>query len=96
MRKEIIEKIEAVVSMAEEMKNSYFWHGVGNQSQRDYYDKKHSVDLVEWEEGGHLYTAEFTTRSSRANVYARGSYARDGKKTTLTAIRNSLDRLKAE
>lgn len=96
MRKEIIEKIEAVVNMAEDMKNAYFWHGVGNQSQRNYYDKKHSVDMVEWEEGDHTYTAEFTTRSSRDNIYAKGHYTKDGNKTTITAIRNSLKRLKAE
>ena len=90
---ELIHRIEDVVDMADKMKNAWFWEGGGNESTRKYYDKKHSVPEVCWEDGGKKYSAEFCTSSSYRHVYTKGYYYRDGKETTLTAIRNSYYRM---
>ena len=90
----LITKIETVVDMADEMKNAYFWSNNCNKQYRDKYDQNHSVPEVCWEEGGHTYSAEFCTRSSRQNVYAKGHYYKDGVETNLKAIRNSLKRMR--
>ena len=90
----MINKIEAIVAEAEAMKHAYFFRPQTNAGGRRSYEKQHSHPLVEWDEGGHHYTAEYTVSCSCRNVYASGEYTRDGKKTTLTAIKNSLTRLK--
>lgn len=88
-----IAAIAAIIDMAEAMKNAYFFSSPSNARARRDYEEKHSIGKVEWDEGGRHYTAEYTTTCSCSNVYAKGSYTRDGKPTTLTAIRNSYRRL---
>lgn len=92
---EIIAAIRAVIDSAEEMKNAYFFSPPGNASGRRSYEKRHSAPRVEWTDGKDEYSAEFTVSCSCANIYARGDYYKNGKKTNLTAIRNSLKRLEA-
>lgn len=85
--------IAAIIDLAQEMKNSYFFQPPTNARERRAYEDAHSIPTVEWDEGGRHYTAEYTTTCSCSNVYAKGTYTRDGKPTTLTAIRNSYRRL---
>lgn len=92
---QVIFEIEAIIEEAECMKNAYFFHSPSSASSRRWYEKQHSHGMVKWEEGGHRYSAKYTVSCSCANIYAYGEYTRDGKKTTLVAIRNSLKRLKA-
>ena len=91
-----INAIKAIVEEAENMKNAYYFKPPTNASSRRSYEKRHSHEEIRWTEGGHEYTAEYTVSCSCANVYAKGSYTKDGKATTLTSIRNSLKRLTAE
>ena len=84
-----------VVEIADQMKNAYFWHPVGTASGRVYYDETHSA-CHEWDEGGNHYSASFRTESSCAHIYTYRSYWKDGERTNLTAIRNSLKRLNGE
>lgn len=91
---ETIRKIEAIVEEAVTMKNAYFWKSPNNASGRRSYEKQHSHSMVEWDENGHHYTAEYSVSCSCNNIYANGKYTKDGKKTTLTAIKNSLKRMK--
>ena len=93
---DIINKIENIIDEAEAMKKAYFFNPPTHAAERRSYEKKHSHELVEWEEGGHTYTARYTVECSCKNVYAHGEYTKDGKKTTLTAIRNSYNRMKEE
>lgn len=90
----IINAIEAIVNEAEIMRNAYFFTPPGNASSRRRYERQHSHEKIEWEEGGHIYTAEYITDCSCKNVYAHGIYTKDGNKTTITAVKNSLKRLK--
>lgn len=90
----IIGQIEAIVNEAEYMRNAYFWSPPSVAFLRRDYEKKHSHDEVAWTEGGHDYTADYSVMCSCRNIYASGRYTRDGEKTNLTAVKNSLKRLK--
>lgn len=90
----LIKKIEEIVYEAEKMKGAYFYTPPENASLRRSYEKYHSHGPVEWSEGGHTYSAEYEVSCSCRNVYAKGYYYRDEKRTTITTIKNSLKRLK--
>ena len=96
MNTTIIEQIQAIIKEAEKMSGAYFFTPPSIAGMRRSYEKYHSHPLVEWDEGGHHYTAEYTVTCSCKNVYASGTYTKDGKKTTLVAIRNSMKRMQAE
>ena len=64
-----------------------------NAGGRRSYEKRHSHPVVSWTESGHSWTASYTVTCSCRNVYASGEYTRDGKRTTLLAIRNSYNRM---
>ena len=87
------EQIAAIISEAEYMKSAYFFRPPCSASARRSYEKKHSHAEVTWFEGGHKYTAEYSVMCSCSNVYANGIYTKDGKKTTLKAIKNSFARM---
>ena len=90
-----IKYIADIIEKAEDFRNSYFWEPPAVANARRSYEKYHSRPEIEWTEGGHTYTAEFTVECSCRNIYAKGYYTKDGKKTTLTAIKNSYKRLAA-
>lgn len=91
---EILLKLKKIFNTAEKYKNSYTWnHDNGNKTQREQREKQDSINLFEWYENGDKYTAEYTVKISRYNVYAYGTYTKNGMKTTLTAIKNSYKRL---
>ena len=93
MNNEIISRLTAIIEEADSMKAAYFYTPPMGAGARRSYEKHHSHDEITWEEGGHEYTAAYTVTCSCKNVYARGEYTKDGKKTTLTAIKNSLKRM---
>ena len=91
--KEITAKIEAIINEAENMKNCYFWNSPATASARRSYEEKHTHEEISWTDGKDTYTAEFVVICSCKNIYAQGHYTKNGNKTTLTAIKNSLKRL---
>ena len=91
-----LSRLGDIINEAEYMKYSYFWSPKGNASYRRWYESKHSHDVVRWEERGQKYSASFKVSCSCRNIYASGDYYRDGKRTTLTAIRNSYNRMMEE
>ena len=91
--KEITAKIEAIINEAENMKNCYFWNSPATASARRSYEEKHTHEEISWTDGKDTYTAEFVVICSCKNIYAQGRYTKNGNKTTLTAIKNSLKRL---
>ena len=86
-------KLKNLIDTAERFRNAYFWSAPGNAGARRSYERQNSVPLIAWTENGHNYTAEFTVNCSCRNIYANGTYTRDGKNTTITVIRNSYRRL---
>ena len=87
--------IAAIIAEADHMRSAYFFQPPNSASSRRAYEKRHTHEEITWTESGHTYTAAYDVSCSCANVYARGTYTRDGKKTTLTAIRNSYKRMSA-
>lgn len=90
---DVIDKIYNVLYEVDRCKGSYFWRPASSASTRRHNERKHNIEPFEWSESGDTYTARFVYEESCNNVYAYGVYTRNGKKTTLTAIKNSLKRM---
>lgn len=90
---ETYRQIYAIIDNAETCRNSFYWHPSGNAGGRRANERKFNVPQVVWQDGDDIYTAEFCYRESCTHVYAHGYYTKNGNKTTLTAVRNSLKRL---
>lgn len=93
IEKKDLETLGYIIFTAEKFKNSYFFGSPGSAAQRRKMEADNSYDEIKWEEGGNTYTAKFTVEVSCRNVYARGRYTKNGNTTTLTAIRNSYNRI---
>ena len=91
-----IEAIGKIIEQAERFKNSYFWSPPKTASGRRNYEEYNTCPYTEWVEGQNTYTAAFIVECSCKNIYAKGNYTRNGKKTTLTAIKNSYRRLREQ
>lgn len=87
--------LRAIITEAETMRGAYFFTPPASAGGRRTYERQHTHPRVTWTEGGRTYTAEYSTRATCRAVYAVGTYTRDGQRTTLTAIRNSLRRMEA-
>ena len=85
--------IAQIIETADKFRSSYFWTPPSGASARRYIEQINSHKTVRWTEGGHEYTAAYSVRVSCWNVYASGTYTKDGRKTTLTAIKNSYKRM---
>lgn len=92
---ETVNAIRAIVKEAATMKNAYFFTAPQCAGMRRSYEKYHSHNMVSWKDGKDTFTAEYSVRCSCKNVYASGTYTKNGSKTTLTAIKNSLKRLES-
>ena len=88
-----LKAINAIIEEAVRMKNAYFFIPPQNAGMRRSYEKYHSHEKIVWTDNGHEYSAEYIVTCSCRNVYAKGEYTKDGKPTTLTAIKNSYKRL---
>ena len=89
-----VNQIESIVDQADKFRNSYFFAPPTKAADRRNYESYNSRPEVKWIDSGNTYTAEFRVSCSCRNVYARGIYTKNGKKTNLTAIRNSLKRIR--
>ncbi len=92
----MINKIKNLIETAEKFRNAYYWTSPSHASERRSYEKKNSIPEFSWVEGGHEYRASYEVSCSCKNIYAYGLYYKDGKKTNLTAIKNSYKRMKGE
>ena len=89
----VYRQIYQIVENAETCRNAYYWTPQKSAGARRSNERRFRVPQVVWEENGDTYSAEFCYHESCQNVYAKGYYTKNGKKTTLMAIRNSLKRL---
>lgn len=92
---ETIVRLEDIIEEAQKLKNAYFFTSPSSSRARRAYEEEHSWDMVSWEENGDEYTAEFKVDCTGSHIYAKGYYTKNGNKTNLTAVKNSLKRLKA-
>lgn len=94
--KEIISALESIIATAEKFKGAYFFTPPGNANGRRSYEEYYSIPFFAFEYNGVEYTCEYRISCSCRNVYAKGIYTRNENKTTLTAIKNVLKKMKAE
>ena len=89
------EKIQDIINQAEKFRAVYFWRPEGSAGGRRSMERRESRQKIEWRDGKDAYTAEFVVSCTCSHTEARGIYTKNGNKTTLTAIRNSLKRLQS-
>lgn len=95
-QKQILTKIDNLIDEAERMRSAYYFKPPRYANMRRRYEEKHSIDVFSWTDGADVYEAEFSVSCSCRNVYAKGCYSKNGKTTTLKAIKSSYARLKAK
>ena len=95
-RVETIHSIRALVAVADHYRYAFYMTPSSLAAGRRWEEKRGTVPEFTWTEGGNKYTDCYKVVCSCAHVYASGYYTRDGKKTNLIAIKNSLKRLEAE
>ena len=86
----VVATVAGIVETAERFRSAYLWTPPKYASSRRYMERENT-----YREGGRTYTARYDVSCSCNNVYASGTYTRDGEITNLTAIRNSLKRMQA-
>ena len=92
----LLSDIARIINTAEKHRGAYWWSAPGSAAARRLYERENTCPEITWTEGGHEYSAAYTVQCSCRNVYAQGTYTRDGSRTTLTAIRNSYKRMAAQ
>ena len=95
-RSETIALLKHLVVIADHYRGSFYMIPSSLSAVRRWEEKQGTVPEFTWTEGGHIFTACYKVTCSCTHVYASGYYTRDGKKTNITAIKNSLRRLEAE
>ena len=95
-RTETICALKHLIEIADHYRYAFYMTPPSSAGWRRSEEKQGTVPEFSWTEGGHKYTACYKVACSCAHVYASGYYTRDGKKTNLTAIKNSLKRLEQE
>lgn len=81
--RELKQNLANAIYLHEKMKNSYFWNPPGIASQRRSYENQHSF---KFEYPG--LKVDCDTECSCKNIYYKGFFEFEGKKTTLTKIKN--------
>ena len=95
-RIETIGLLKKLVATADRYRYAFYMNPSSSAAGRRMEEKRGTIPEFAWTEGGRKYTASYKVTCSCAHVYASGYYTRDGKKTNLTAVKNSLARLEAE
>ena len=91
---EILKALEKIISTAEKFKSAYFWSSPQKAADRRSYEKYWSIPEFTFEYDGKSYSAAYSVECTCNNVYARGIYYRDGKKTTITTLKNIYRKIK--
>lgn len=93
---ETMNAVYDILRQAGKFVNVYWWRPVKNAKARRAMEENESRPLVEWDEGGHHYTARYDVICTCGHIEAKGWYTKDGKKTNITAIRNSIKRIELD
>lgn len=95
-RIETIHKIHALISVAEHFRNSFYMPVPLTMNEVIQEEISGTVPCFSWWDGNTKFTAFYIVKCKYNHIFAKGFYTRDGKKTNLTAIKNSLKRLEKE
>lgn len=80
--------LKAILMAAEKFKGAYFFTPPQTAAGRRNYEEYNSVSEIRFFYNGEEITAAYDVECSCKNVYAKGNYAVNGKKTTLTKIKD--------
>lgn len=75
-----LDALRAIIAEADAMRGAYFFTPPASAGARRTYERQHTHPRVTWTDGGRTYTAEYSTRATCRNVYAVGTYTRDGQR----------------
>ncbi len=92
----IATQIADIIAQAEKFRSVYFWRPEGSAGGRRSMERRESRPEIQWQDGKDTYTAAFEVSCYCSHTEARGVYTKNGRKTTLTAIRNSARRMGAD
>ena len=95
-RIETIHKIRALIAVAEHYRNAFYMPVPLTMNEVIQEEVRGSVPYFSWLDGDTKFTAFYIVKCKYNHIFAKGYYTRDGKKTNITAIKNSLKRLEAE
>ena len=91
-----IHKIRALISVAEHYRNAFYMPVPLTVNECIQEEIRGAVPYFSWFDGDTKFTAFYIVKCKYNHILAKGFYTRDGKKTNLTAIKNSLKRLEKE
>lgn len=91
-----IDILQRILETAHHFKGAYFFKPPATVELCLEYEKQHSIPQQRIVFNGNVYTVAFTVVCTRSNVFAYGSYTRNGDECNLTVIENLLTRLKCE
>ena len=95
-RHELIANLRNIIRIADHYRNAIYMTPPATAGGRRYVERRGTVPYFEWEDGGHKFSACYKVECIGSHIYACGVYTRDGKKTNLLAVKNSLKRLETE
>ena len=88
----IKETAEHIIALNEKFKTAYFWNPPSSASERRRYEDKNAAK-VEFDFKNHHYIFDFSVDCSCRNIYVRRNYLKDGKRTTITSLKNIINEL---
>ncbi|MBP5673270.1 MAG: hypothetical protein J6X49_12845 [Victivallales bacterium] len=98
-----LDELEKLLLTEKKWAGCYVWRNVPNRHTRDWLAKKNTCPEIVWQIGKQTYSAEYRIDSNSHGYLSYGIYTKNGKKTTLTAIKScyykmckALDRTPAD
>ncbi len=86
-----IEKtLQSIVTRHDKFKSCYLWSSTSGASNRRRFEKKHSIEPLNFRLNNELHQITQTVDVSCRNVYYHFAYYVDGKKQTIRQLRNLL------
>lgn len=93
---ETLNAVRDILIQSAKFSRVYWWRPEGSAYSRRMMERNESRPMVEWDESGHHYTAQFDVCCTCSHTEAKGYYTKDGKRTNATAIRNSANRMERD
>ena len=95
-RIETIHRIRVLISVAERYRYAFYINRTLTPEECIKEEINGTVPYFSWWDGDTKFTACYIVNCKYNHIFAKGYYTRDGKKTNLTAIKNSLKRLEQQ
>lgn len=93
---ETLSKLDQILRTHEQMRNMYWWNPPNTAAGRREFEKRCTHEEIAWTENGDRYTAATECTCSVKNIYYKGIFTRNGKKTKVDVIRRSYERMVEE